>query len=103
MKDQLILRNAQLVLANEVVSGSVAVNAGNIHAVGSNGTALSEGIDLEGDYLLPGFVELHTDNFERHLMPRPKVFWPVLPALMAHDAECASSGITTVYERTCVS
>jgi alpha-D-ribose 1-methylphosphonate 5-triphosphate diphosphatase len=98
MKDQLILRNARVVLANEVVSGSVAVNAGEIHAVGSNGSALSEGTDLESDYLLPGFIELHTDNFERHLMPRPKVLWPALPALMAHDAECASSGITTVYD-----
>ena len=36
------------------------------------GSYLPGAIDLEGDYLLPGLVELHTDNFERHLMPRPK-------------------------------
>jgi alpha-D-ribose 1-methylphosphonate 5-triphosphate diphosphatase len=55
-------------------------------------------VDLGGDYLIPGLVELHTDNFEGHLMPRPKVHWPELPALLAHDAEVAAAGITTVYD-----
>ncbi len=98
MIDQLILRNARVVLADEVVTGSVAVNDGTIRTIGSNGSALSTGDDMEGDFLLPGFIELHTDNFERHLMPRPQVTWPALPALMAHDAECAAAGITTVYD-----
>ena len=30
-------------------------------------------IDLEGDYLVPGLVELHTDNMEKHFAPRPGV------------------------------
>ncbi|MBL8516542.1 MAG: alpha-D-ribose 1-methylphosphonate 5-triphosphate diphosphatase [Betaproteobacteria bacterium] len=94
----LVLRNARLVLADDVVTGSVAVAAGRIADVASNGSALASGIDLDGDYLLPGFIELHTDNFERHLMPRPKVRWPEMPALLAHDAECAAAGITTVYD-----
>ncbi len=94
----MVLKNARLVLADEVVTGSVAVDAGHITGIASNGSALSAGIDLDGDYLLPGFIELHTDNFERHLMPRPKVRWPEMPALLAHDAECAAAGITTVYD-----
>jgi alpha-D-ribose 1-methylphosphonate 5-triphosphate diphosphatase len=48
--------------------------------------------------MLPGLVELHTDNFERHLIPRPKVHWAELPALLAHDAEIAAAGITTVFD-----
>ncbi len=55
-------------------------------------------MDLDGDYLLPGLVELHTDNFERHLMPRPKVHWAEMPALLGHDAEIAAAGITTVFD-----
>lgn len=47
---------------------------------------------------MPGFVEIHTDNFERHLIPRPQTHWPELPALLAHDAEVAAAGITTVYD-----
>jgi alpha-D-ribose 1-methylphosphonate 5-triphosphate diphosphatase len=93
-----VFKNARLVLPTEVVLGSVAVKEGTIHSV-DPGTALdSPGWDLEGDYLMPGFVEMHTDNFERHLMPRPKVQWAEMPALIAHDAEVAAAGITTVFD-----
>lgn len=95
---ELVIGNAALVLADEVVRGSVRVVGGRIDAVDSGGTAVPGAVDLEGDYLVPGLVELHTDNFERHLMPRPKVKWPEMPALLAHDAEVVGAGITTVYD-----
>jgi hypothetical protein len=47
---------------------------------------------------MPGLVELHTDNLERHIEPRPKVDWPHASAIIAHDAELASVGITTVFD-----
>ena len=47
---------------------------------------------------MPGLVELHTDNLEGHLVPRPKVAWPPLPAVQAHDAEITAAGITTVFD-----
>jgi len=90
--------NAQLVLADEVVHGSVNVDGAHIHSVDPGTSSLPGGIDLEGDYLWPGMVEVHTDNFERHLMPRPAVRWDDAPALLAHDAEIASAGITTVLD-----
>ncbi len=93
-----IFTNAQLVLADEVVHGSVQVDGAQIHSVDSGASSLPGAIDLEGDYLWPGMVEVHTDNFERHLMPRPAVRWDDAPALLAHDAEIASSGITTVLD-----
>jgi len=96
--NSLILKNAQLVLPHEVVSGSVAVVDGRIASVDQGAALNAVGCDLEGDYLMPGFVEIHTDNFERHLMPRPKVQWAEMPALLAHDAEVAASGITTVFD-----
>jgi len=46
-------------------------------------------LDWEGDWLLPGLVEVHTDNLERHVMPRPKVKFPMQSAVQAHDAEMA--------------
>jgi alpha-D-ribose 1-methylphosphonate 5-triphosphate diphosphatase len=61
-------------------------------------SSVSQAIDLQGDYLIPGLVEVHTDNFERHMMPRPKVRWDDSPALLAHDAEIAAAGITTVLD-----
>lgn len=93
-----VFKNAQLVLAHEVVLGSVSVAHGVITSVDQGPASDAEGWDLQGDYLMPGFVEMHTDNFERHLMPRPKVQWAEMPALLAHDAEVAAAGITTVFD-----
>ncbi len=90
--------NARLVLAGEVVTGSLLVRDGRIAAIDSGSCSPAGAEDLQGDYLLPGLVEIHTDNFERHLMPRPKVQWADLPALLAHDAEIAAAGITTVFD-----
>lgn len=94
----LVFKNARMVLADQVLHGSLHAARGRIAALDSGPSALPQAIDLHGDYLLPGLVELHTDNFERHLMPRPKVYWAELPALLAHDAEIAAAGITTVLD-----
>ena len=93
-----IFKNARLVLADEVVDGSVCIQDGKIQSVDQGNAFHSGGWDMQGDYLMPGFVEIHTDNFERHLMPRPKVQWAEMPALLAHDAEIAAAGITTVFD-----
>lgn len=98
MSADVLLGNARLVLPHEVVQGCLQVKAGRVTSVSSGPTSAPDAIDLEGDYLLPGLVEIHTDNFERHLMPRPKVQWAELPALLAHDAEIAAAGITTVFD-----
>jgi alpha-D-ribose 1-methylphosphonate 5-triphosphate diphosphatase len=90
--------NGQLVLPTEVIAGSVSVVDGRIASIDHSGVGRGPSWDLDGDYLMPGFVEMHTDNFERHLMPRPKVQWAEMPALLAHDAEVAAAGITTVFD-----
>ncbi len=90
--------NARLVLADEVVRGSVQCQSGLITAMDLGDSMVAGAIDLQGDFLMPGMVEVHTDNFERHLMPRPKVRWDDAPALLAHDAEIAAAGITTVLD-----
>jgi len=93
-----VFKNARMVLGREVLKGTLQVLSGNIADVSEGHTGLALAIDLEDDYLMPGFVEIHTDNFERHLIPRPKVHWGELPALLAHDAEICASGITTVFD-----
>jgi alpha-D-ribose 1-methylphosphonate 5-triphosphate diphosphatase len=90
------LSNVQLVTPNAVVPGHLTVKAGRIHALDSGP---AKGEDGEGDYLIPGLVELHTDNIEKNLRPRPGMLWPSpLAAILAHDASCAGAGITTVYD-----
>jgi len=94
----LCLANAELVLPDRVMPGALEIAGGEIVGI-TEGTGVPRGaIDCHGDYLMPGLVELHTDNLERHIEPRPDVDWPHLPALMAHDGELASTGITTVFD-----
>ncbi|MDV4143475.1 MULTISPECIES: alpha-D-ribose 1-methylphosphonate 5-triphosphate diphosphatase [Shimia] len=98
MTQDMILANATLVLEKETLRGSLVVKDGIITAVDS-GTAVPAGAeDCDGDFVAPGLIELHTDNLERHLHPRPKVDWPHQAAIVAHDAELASVGITTVFD-----
>ena len=95
MTDELILTNARIVLADEVILGSVKVTDGRIADVGA---PFAGGIDLDGDYLMPGFVELHTDHMEGHYAPRPGVRWNPIASVQAHAAQVAASGITTVFD-----
>jgi alpha-D-ribose 1-methylphosphonate 5-triphosphate diphosphatase len=94
----LILANARLVLADEVVAGSVAVSGGVIAAVDTGVRVPPGALDCAGALVTPGLIELHTDNLERHLKPRPTVVWPHGAAVVAHDGEMASAGITTVFD-----
>jgi len=94
----LLLTNARVVLRDAVMLGTVAVCNGRIDAIDASHSAAPGALDLDGDYLLPGLVEIHTDNLEAHLKPRPGVRWPVEPAVISHDAQMAASGITTVFD-----
>lgn len=93
-----MLANATLVLPNEVIHGSIRIEGGVITAIDQGSAVPGGALDCNGDLLMPGLIELHTDNLERHIEPRPKVNWPHASAIIAHDAELASVGITTVFD-----
>ncbi len=93
-----ILSNAQLVTADRVFLGSVLLRDGLIADVAEGSSRLPHAQDLNGDFLLPGLVELHTDNLERHMTPRPGVDWPSISAVLSHDAQIIAAGITTVFD-----
>lgn len=93
-----ILSNAQIVLADEVISGTVCFEDGKITEISSGASSIPGALDCEQQFLIPGLVELHTDNLEKHFTPRPKVTWPGQPAVIAHDAQLIASGITTVFD-----
>ena len=92
------LANALMVLPGGLLLGRLTLAHGRILAL-DPGTAVPAGaLDCGGDLLLPGLIELHTDNLERHIEPRPRVRWPHAQAIVAHDAELAGVGITTVFD-----
>ena len=92
------LANARLVLPDRVVTGEIVSEAGRIVDITERTDLPPGSMDCDGDLILPGLVELHTDNLERHIEPRPGVMFPPVSALLAHDAELASTGITTVFD-----
>jgi alpha-D-ribose 1-methylphosphonate 5-triphosphate diphosphatase len=93
-----ILTNARLVLPNEVVRGTIVIRGGLIDGIDHGVSRVSGALDLAEDYLIPGLVDLHTDNLERHYQPRSGVEWDAVSAAISHDTQIAGSGITTVYD-----
>ncbi len=97
MMNEQVFTNALIVTPQEVLRGSVCIRDGIVSDISESESRLAESIDLEGDFLCPGLVDLHTDEIERNFSPRPGVIWPSLPAVLAHDGQIASAGITTVF------
>ncbi len=96
MPNEITLRNARIVLEDKIVTGSISMRDGLIAGIDTGSSDVGD--DMEGDYLIPGLVELHTDHLESHYAPRPGVLWDSIAALQAHDAQVAGSGITTVFD-----
>jgi alpha-D-ribose 1-methylphosphonate 5-triphosphate diphosphatase len=96
--DQLLLANARLVLAHEVIEGGWIVAANGIISEFGRGRPPARAEDMAGDLVIPGLVELHTDHIEAHYMPRPKVHWDPLSAVVSYDGQLAVCGITTVLD-----
>jgi len=93
------LTNARLVCRDSVRKGTIVFDGADIDVLEEGASQLPGAIDCEGDFLLPGLVEMHTDNMERHLQPRPGVMWPsTVAALLAHDTQLCGAGITTVLD-----
>ena len=101
---ELTITNAQIVTRHDVVRGDLLVRDRHIAEVipTARRSAAAGALDFAGDYLLPGLIELHTDNLEHAATPRPAVRWPALSAVVTHDAQMAASGITTVYDAIAV-
>ncbi|TPM03998.1 alpha-D-ribose 1-methylphosphonate 5-triphosphate diphosphatase [Mesorhizobium sp. B2-3-10] len=96
MTAETVLSNARIVLADEIVEGSLVLRDGLIAGIDAGAARIGE--DMGGDFIIPGLVELHTDHLEGHYAPRPKVRWNPIAAVLAHDAQVATAGITTVLD-----
>lgn len=97
-RTEMILTNARLVLGDRVLEKAwVAASGGKIVEFGE-GDAPGRGEDMQGDLVMPGLIELHTDHLEAHYVPRPKVFWDPVAAVVSYDGQLATSGITTVLD-----
>ncbi len=102
MNDETVLTNAILVLPTTTLHGTLVLRDGDIVELQSGRSALASALDMDGDYVIPGIVDLHTDNLERQVQPRALARWPSRSAMVAHDAQCAAAGVTTVFDALCL-
>jgi len=90
------IQGGRALIGDDLVSADIDIDGGTIGPVGSdygNGRCL----DARGLYVLPGIVDIHADAFERQLMPRPGVGFPIDVALLESDRQAVSNGITTMF------
>ena len=96
----ILIEGGRALLGNTILETSVQIAGGKISAVGSDHGVISFGLDARGLLVLPGIVDLHGDAFERQMMPRPGVDFPVDVALNDSDRQAIGNGITTVFHAT---
>jgi alpha-D-ribose 1-methylphosphonate 5-triphosphate diphosphatase len=97
-----VLTNARLVLGDKILDGSIVLKDDGIAAIDSGRSDAPGALDMDGDFLIPGVVDVHTDNLERQVQPRSNARWPSRSAMVAHDAQCAAAGVTTVLDALCI-
>lgn len=86
---------ATVYLPGEIAETSVTIADGKIAEIG--GPAQGETIDARGLILAPALIDVHGDAFERQLMPRTGVYFPLEPAVLETDRQLAANGIATAY------
>ncbi|MDB5502481.1 MAG: alpha-D-ribose 1-methylphosphonate 5-triphosphate diphosphatase [Tardiphaga sp.] len=96
----ILIDGGRTLVDGEVVETSLRIGNGNISAIGADAVHGALGLDAGGLLVLPGIVDLHGDAFERQLMPRPGVDFPVDVALVDSDRQAIANGITTVFHGT---
>jgi alpha-D-ribose 1-methylphosphonate 5-triphosphate diphosphatase len=96
----MFIEGGRALLGQEILEASLGIADGKISAVGAEQGRGSLGIDARGLLVLPGIVDLHGDAFERQMMPRAGVDFPIDVALIDSDRQAIANGITTVFHAT---
>src|SRR6201985_2406983 len=93
----IFIAHGRVLLDGELADGSLSISNGRISAIGAAEPRAPLGLDARDLLVLPGIVDLHGDAFERQMMPRPKVDFPIDVALVDSDRQAIANGITTVF------
>ncbi|PZA11289.1 alpha-D-ribose 1-methylphosphonate 5-triphosphate diphosphatase [Rhodopseudomonas palustris] len=94
---EIAIEGGRTLVGDEIAEASLQIAGGAIAAVGSASGNAAIRIDARGLLVLPGIVDLHGDAFERQMMPRPGVDFPIDVALIDSDRQAIANGLTTVF------
>lgn len=94
-----VIENATVILPSGILKGaSIKIEDGIISKIREGSINSSQKrINAQERFLLPGFIDLHSDAIEKEIEPRPNSFFPVNIALFELDKKLASCGVTTIF------
>ena len=93
----IVIEGGRALIGGELVESSLSIADGRISDVDTGKERGALGLDARDLLVLPGIVDIHGDAFERQMMPRPKVDFPIDVALVDSDRQAIANGITTVF------
>ncbi len=96
----IFIEGGRALLGGQIGEASIEIADGKISAVDGATVHTALNIDAGGLLVLPGIIDLHGDAFERQMMPRPGVDFPIDVALIDSDRQAIGNGITTVFHGT---
>lgn len=92
------IKNGRIVTPNEVIEGkSLLVEDGCIYDICVFYGKADKTIDAHGRYIMPGFIDIHSDRVEKIINPRPTAFFDFELGLKEIEKELLQQGITTMY------
>ncbi|MEM6843707.1 MAG: alpha-D-ribose 1-methylphosphonate 5-triphosphate diphosphatase [Bacteroidota bacterium] len=94
--NRFILTNARIVTPTQDFTGSLVIEDGIIADIQPD-SSYAEGIDLHGQWLVPGCIDIHSDYLEKELHPRPSADFPMPFAFHFMDQRAAACGLTTLF------
>lgn len=96
----ILIEGSEALIGGVFADTSIHIANGRISEGLSRNGAGAMRLDGRGLLALPGIVDMHGDAFERQMMPRPGVDFPVDVALVDSDRQAIANGITTVFHAT---
>lgn len=94
MTEGIVIEGGRALIGGALVEATLCCEGASIAARSGAAAARLDACDL---LVLPGIVDIHGDAFERQMMPRPGVDFPLDVALADSDRQAIANGITTVF------
>ncbi len=92
------IKNGRIVTPNEIIENkSIFIENGVISEIGDHRGTCEKTINAHGRYILPGFIDVHSDRIEKFISPRATAVFDYELALKECEKELLQLGITTIY------
>ena len=96
-----LIKNAHIIQPEQIIEGNLVIKDQFITEINNNVNIDETSFDLihdaEGSYILPGIIDIHADDIEKELQPRPTSVFPINYAFRESEKKLIGKGITTMF------